>query len=345
MDQQINTGSATSMPGLPSLGRLGVFAVLIPAIVAITNQLLLAAVGTRRELAPWLYPWVTASTAALSWCTGRYLHPAWLRWIIFAWCLALLDLLTFTACLSRRVDYQLGYVLVSAQISLLILWAIAGPGPWQTRLPSVAALAPVVIAFCGSFEGSSYMSRSWNVMMFVTSAVVAALCGGLRYFGFVLRDASSMDSLKRRSFQFGMKHMLIWLTVTGPLLLVLRSLDLSGRGLYPAALLAAGVATVNLIAIWAVLGGGYWIIRIVALVGAPLLIAEGLNYYSVYLKTNSLSSAGGGNWYGTIAWALAEMKDRWTVWLCLDAALLAALLLFLRAIGYRLMRRQANASR
>src|SRR2546423_14954458 len=103
MDRQGHTGSVTAMPSLPSLGRLFVFAVLVPAVVAASNQLLLAAIGTRHELAPWLYPWIAASTAALSWCTGRYLSPAWLRWIIFAWCLALLDLLTFIACLTHRV--------------------------------------------------------------------------------------------------------------------------------------------------------------------------------------------------------------------------------------------------
>src|SRR5438105_895587 len=96
---------------LPSPGRLLLFAVLLPAVVAASNQSLLAAIGTRHELAPWLYPWIAASTAALSWCTGRYLSPAWLRWIIFAWCLALLDLLIFIACVSHRVDYQFGYVL------------------------------------------------------------------------------------------------------------------------------------------------------------------------------------------------------------------------------------------
>jgi hypothetical protein len=209
------------------------------------------------------------------------------------------------------------------------------------RLPSVAAVTPIVIAFCGTFVGSSYEARNWNVMMFVTSPVVAVLCGGLRYLGFVLREPSSTDSGKRPSYQFGLKHMLIWLTVTGPLLLFVRSLDFGGRGLYPAALLAVSVATVNLIAIWAVLGGGYWVIRLVSLFGVPFLIAQGMTYYSVYLKSYSLSlrSTPGSNWRGTIAWALAEMQDLWTAWLWLDAALLAALLLFLRASGYRLIRK------
>jgi hypothetical protein len=340
MDQQGSTGAVTAFPSLSSPGRLLLFAVLVPAAVAVSNQVLLDAIGTRQVLAPWLYPWIVTSTAALSWCTGRYLGPAWLRLIIFGWCLALLDLLTFIACLTHRVDYQFGYVLVSAQIGLLILWAISGPGSWQMRLPSVAIVTPVVLVFCGSFVGSSYMARSWNVMMFITSPVVAALCGGLRYLGFMLRESSSTDSGKRPSYQFGMKHMLIWLTVTGPLLLFVRSLDIGGRGLYPAALLAAGVATVNLIAIWAVLGGGNWIIRLASLIGVPFLIADGMNHYSAYLKFASVSpNLPAVRWSGTIVWALVEMKGLWTASLWLDAALLAALLLFFRASGYRLIRK------
>jgi hypothetical protein len=147
-----------------------------------------------------------------------------------------------------------------------------------------------------------------------------------------------MDAGKRPSYQFGVKHMLIWLTVAGPLLLFVRSLEFGGRGLYPAALVAVSVATVNLIAIWAVLGGGYWIIRVASLLGVPFVIAKGMINYSVYLKSSSSSSKPGG-WYGTISWTLADMKDLWTAWLWLDAALLAALLLFLRASGYRLIRK------
>jgi hypothetical protein len=338
MDQRGCPGTVPALSSLSPPGRLLLFAVLVPIVVAASNQLLLAAIGTHRELAPWLYPWIVTSTAALNWCTGRYLSPVSLRWIIFAWCLALLDLLTFIACLTHRVDYQFGYALVSAQISLLSLWAISGPGSWQMRLPSVAVVAPIIVAFCGSFVGSAYMARNWNVVMFITAPVVAVLCGGLRYFGFLLREPSSVDTGKRPSYQFGVKHMLIWLTVTGPLLLFVRSLDFGGRGLYPAALLAVSVATVDLIAIWAVLGGGYWIIRVASLLGVPFVIAKGMIYYSVYLKSSSYASRAGG-WYGTIGWSLADMKDLWTAWLWLDAALLAALLLFLRASGYRLIRK------
>jgi hypothetical protein len=46
-------------------------------------------------------------------------------------------------------------------------------------------------------------------------------------------------------------------------------------------------------------------------------------------------------WYELLVQEIAEQRDTLPVWLWLNAALLAALLLFLRANGYRLTRRSA----
>jgi len=278
------------------------------------------------------------TTAVLSWCVGRYLRPAWLRWLVFAWTLALLDFLTIAACLGGQVRSELGYVLVSAQISLLALWAILGPGTWQLRLPCVAAIAPLVIIFSGSLARTRYTSMPWNMMMLLTFAVAALLCGGLRCLGFSLQPWQETSPIaneagNKRTYQFGMKHMLVWLTVTGPLLLFVRSLEFHGETVFPTLLVAVSVATVNLIAIWAVLGGGYWIVRLASLLSVPYLLAWGLSAYSDYLQT-----AGGRVEYRSVAYALTNMKDTWTTWLGLDAALLAALLLFFRAGGSQLVR-------
>ncbi len=124
-----------NMKSLPPLGRLFAFAVFLPAMVAGSNQLLFDLIRSYPGLRVWLYPWMTISTAVLSWCVGRYLQPAWLCWIVFGWSLALLDLLTVAACIDHRIDEHFGFVLVSVQISLVVLWAILGPIGWQWRLP------------------------------------------------------------------------------------------------------------------------------------------------------------------------------------------------------------------
>jgi hypothetical protein len=327
------------MSTLPSRGRLIGFAVLLPAVVAGSNQLSFILTSSFGGPHWWLYPWMVLSTAVLSWCTGRYLSPAWFRWVVFVWCLALVDILTIWACLSHRVEQDFGYIVVSSQISLLVLWAVLGTGTWQLRLPSVAAVVPLVIVFANSISTNRYVSHNWDVMMLITAPAVAMVCGGLRYLGFLLVPQStgseSRGQGRRPTYQFGTKHMLIWLTVTGPLLLVVRSIDFDGQTAFPAALVATSVATVNLLAIWAVLGGGHWIIRSAFVLGIPFLIANGMTYYSAYLKTIAVQ-------YRSISYTLMNMEEHWFEWLWLDAALLAALLLFLRASGYRLMRSNEN---
>jgi hypothetical protein len=235
-------------------------------------------------------------------------------------------------------------VLVSAEISLLVLWAVLGMQPWQWRLPALAAFIPLIVVFSGSFA-SLREARNWNMIMFVTALIVAILCSGLRFFGFMLREVSLSDLYagtfgKKPAYQFGMKHMLIWFTVSGPLLLLARSIDFKGNSIFPVALLAFCVATVNLIAIWAVLGSGLWFIRLIAIVAVPFAIAYGMLYYADYLEASATRRR--SNFYGTIPWMIVEMKDHWIAWLCLDAALLSALLLFFRASGYRLMRLNAE---
>jgi hypothetical protein len=343
MEPTSQTAPIPTITTLPSARRLLLVAVLLPAVIVVTNHLLIETLSYDAAKI-WCLPLLVASTASLSWCAGRYLHPAWFRMILFVWCLALLDTLITLAGLTGRVDDQFGYVLVSAQISLLVLWAVLGAQPWQWRLPVVAALAPLVIVFSGAFMTaySRYEARTWNAMMFISAAIVALLCGGLRYFGFTLQDLSrgKGDGTpgKRPTYQFGMKHMLIWFTVSGPLLLLLRGLDLKGTTVFPAALLSVSIATVNLLAIWAILGSGFWLIRFAALIGIPFAIALGMTEYSTYLNSILTPGTFRAGYYGTVPWIIGEMQDHWIAWLWLDAALLAALLLFFRASGYRLTR-------
>lgn len=138
-----NRPSSTAL--LPQPGTLLKFAVLLPAVVAGTNQLLFELVASYPLLRTWLYPWMAASTAVLSWCAGRYLFPIWLRCTVFAWCLVLLDTLTIAACFGRGVDNHFGYALVASQVSLIVLWAILADASWQWRLPVVLVTASAVI--------------------------------------------------------------------------------------------------------------------------------------------------------------------------------------------------------
>jgi hypothetical protein len=357
MGDKANTSSSSLEGVLPSRNRLILFAVLLPAAVAGSNQWLLTwAPGEWLRLL--FYPWMAASTAVLSWCAGKYLSPAWLRWLIFGWCLLLLDCLTIAACVGGDVERHFAYVMVLAQISLIVLWAILATAKWQWRLPVVLAAAAALIVFSAYF-GSSWWRRNWSLnwslLMLVATVVTVVVCIALRLAGFALREPTDTSALNSHhalgANQFGLKHMLIWATALVPILLVLRGADflvlkrLGGPDIFSLAITAIVLATVNLVAIWAVLGRGHWLLQLATLLVIPYFLAEGLRRYLSYVELAYVTIRGRGPWntvafnrawYDSLVRGIADEKDSLIHFLCINAALLAALLLFLRASGYRL---------
>jgi hypothetical protein len=330
---------------LPPPRRLLIYAILLPALVALANQLLIATLPGE-DLRRWLYPTMAVSTALLSWCAGRYLYPAWLSWLVFAWSLALLDLISIAVCVVGPIEDHFGYLMVTSQACLVVLWAFLGADKWQWRMPVVLIATPLIIAFTRVLNGSIYDrwgEPHWTILMLICTAVVALLCASLRMAGFSLRlpkatDAKSHEPDQR--FQFSMRHMLVWSAALVPLLLVGRGLDfltfgrVNSQGFFPLILVACSLAIINLTAIWAVLGSGVWALRVAALFVVPAAFA-----YALYQLTLYLQSINQGWRPFTLLWVLFDVKDSWTSWLMMSSLLLAAILLFLRAKGYRLARR------
>jgi hypothetical protein len=335
---------------------LSIFAVVIPAAVAISNQLLFQ-LCSLEDLRVWLYPWMAISTAVLSWCTGRYLSPAWLRWAVFVWCLVLLDCLTIAACLSGPLPFHFAYVLVQSQISLLALWAVLSTLGWQWRLPGVVAAVPIVIVFAASFRPYwNWPKDDWRLLLILTALVVVTLCGTLRIAGFVLRQSEPYSELHTttvttQTHQFSLKHLLVWMAAMVPLLIIFRSFDsfvltrLGGPDLFGLALVATIVACANLISVWGTLGTGFFIARVTAVLLVPYVLAVGLIQYLEFVELAYRSQfyrAGrwvwGNPWGDSLLQGVYDVRGSLVSWLWSNTALLAALLLFLRASGYRLVR-------
>jgi hypothetical protein len=218
----------------------------LPALVAVANQLLIATLPAD-SLQRWLYPAMAASTAILSWCAGRYLYPTWLSWLVFAWSLALLDLISIAVCLTGPIDEHFGYLMVTTQMCLVVLWAILSDSKWQWRIPMVLVATPIVIVFARAVTGAAYgrwRAPQWILLMAISTLAVAVMCVSLRFTGFALRiprNATGATPLPRSEqiFQFGLRHMLIWSAALVPLLLVGRGLDfvifrgLNSQGIFP----------------------------------------------------------------------------------------------------------------
>jgi len=322
---------------IESPARFVLCAILLPAAVAGSNYALFANYDHARAF---LYPWMATSVAVLSWFVGRHLSPAWLRWLVFGWSLALLNLLTIATCLHGPLPGHFAYALVSAQASALALWAILGPIGWQWRLPTVLAAVAIITLFYRVFE--SWGDDQWKLRMFAVATIVIVLCGALRLGGFTLRRSTEFETTAHdpamQLHQFGVKHMLIWTAALVPLLVLIRGINyfafmrIGNYGVFPFALLVFAIAIVNMVAIWSVLGRGPWLIRLGALLVIPSMLATGVIAYMKSLYSGSPRR------YDAVVWDIAGSGLSWRFWLCLDAAFLAEMLLFLLANGYRLMR-------
>lgn len=273
--------------------------------------------------------------------------------------------MTITAGLYNVIPSYFGYSLVSTQLSFLTLWVILGPWSWQWRLPMVLAGGAGIFLFSGSFVYAYWYGNSrtptWTVLLIISAAVVIILCLVLRRRGFLLQNtrrqvSTNGPSSEMQTHQFGLKHLLLWATALALLLVVLRSVTLPFFGrigwmsVFSLALLSICVAAVNLIAIWAVLGHGPMFPRLAALVAVPFLLALAMVRFINYLEslyqvrsTRGLRGAAYTFTYtdfgsNSLLQGIQGTQNTWVAWLWLNAALLAALCLFVRASGYRLER-------
>lgn len=131
--------------------------------------------------------------------------------------------------------------------------------------------------------------------------------------------------------------MFIWSTAVAPLLLVARGIDyvvfgiLATPNLFPATVIGVMLATMDLIAVWAVLGEGRWFARLGAILIIVPLLAIGAKELCDTLQPPAYNSR-------AIYRLVSDLQiDDWYTWMGMATALLAALLLFFRGGGFRLV--------
>ena len=135
--------------------------------------------------------------------------------------------------------------------------------------------------------------------------------------------------------------MLVWSAAIVPLLLVARSLDflfitkVKQNEFFPITLLSLSLATVSLVAIWVVLGAGRWFVRVPFLFLVPIVTTVALEAYSQSMRGQFGPYS---SYKRPMADLFVEMGGSWLAWIWPGTALLAALLLFIRASGYRFVR-------
>jgi hypothetical protein len=247
---------------------------------------------------------------------GRLLHPAWLRWVLFAWCLLFTDL-TAASSLSPQIAQSL----FTAQIGLVTVWVVLGTSSWKIRAPFALLM---ILPMLG---------------LIAQTAALCLICLVLRSQHYQLALANKLPDSGRlpggesNQIQFGIKDVLLWMTALAPLLAVSRlgAWQLLGEGVLHAIVLV--------IALWTAIGRGSFWLRwpLLALVSgiAGTLQAD----FDLYITKR-------WQWFppspvpffsGTHLDYLFWRWDAFTPFF-LASGMMAATLLIYRVLGYRLCR-------
>jgi len=342
---------------LPDARRLLIFAVGLPAAVVVVDHLTwmdhgwITGYESRRTF---FLGWLAAKSALLAWTAGKVFGSTPWGWGVFLWSMALIDLQVLaassdptahaTAPTHVAVD-EYKYPLVSAHFGLLIVWCVLGATSFARRLVVLLVGCATAIYLCRALNNDNYWWGEEALIAVQSSAIglLAMLALSLRLTGFrlVFVESQGGTTAGDRPFQFGVKHMLIWTAAVVPLLLVAKGLDVAVFGrftsfeVYPAALICGCIILVTTATIWATLGDKLAAVRWLAWLSA----AFGSGFF-VQRQAEQWNAVYGRWPTGRFIGIAIEMgqEERWGGWFALTAALLAAMLLFLRACGYRLVK-------
>jgi hypothetical protein len=343
------------------LPRLLPVALLLPAGIAGVNYAIVAGQGTDGGPGPLLwgqFAWYVVQVGIVGWAVGRGISHPLLKWIVFGWILLLINLLTSAQAMNAGTNWRAEpsmapAALMAGEMGLCVVWAFFGDTRWTWRWPAMI-LAAGVLYFLWLSLGSASQRQMWTELLLLQVVTLSVLCGLLRLFGFRLlvlaADEAKLaaDDPRRRRLQFGIKHVLIWTTALAVLLGIAKGLDLLRwqvaqelvrYGLLWKLTVATTSAMVIIVALWVALGRGHWALRYSAGLIFTLLIGGGLGMWSM-AKAAAARARGWRGWSfpDSQLLQLYEVGWWWLGWLFLCGGLLAATLIILRVLDYRLVR-------
>jgi hypothetical protein len=362
MDKNASPAAAANTNKL-DLVPLLLVAVLLPAAIAAVDYALMGRIfGGQATIAEVCahFGWYVVQVGLVGYVVGRGIAHPWLRWIVFGWILLLINVLAGSLAMQAYLGWRPEQsmppaALLSGQMGLGVVWAFLGDTKWTIRWPAMIVVVAGLFFLWLSF-GNYGGQRRWTELLVLQIFTLSALCGGLRLRGFRLLILQEQDRLgqgdeRRRPLQFGIKHVLIWTTALAVVLGVARAFDLlswqgalelARNGLLWKLMVATTSAMVIIVALWVALGRGHWALRYSLGPVFALVVGWGLAAWSSYNFTTlrTLLTSGAVAWYQSdwevLAWY--EFGSWWIGWLLLSGGLLAATLIILRVLGYRLVR-------
>jgi len=326
-------------------------AVALPVLLTVVNDAIAARLlaGMQTAVIVVVFSVYIAEMTVIAIAAGAGIRQTWLAWSLLAWLLLMIDLHVVVvgerSAWGRQNDLPIAAFTV-AQLGFLVVWAAIGGEKWYQRLPITFFIASIFLYWSYHFV-DTFGYRRWTTILLIELVSIAFLSIALRLTGFRLRklDETGIGGAGNR-MQFGLRHVLVFITVLAVLLGVaraaqmltlpffldvVRSLKLWRLGI------ACPSAMLVLFAFWAALGKGSALLRITLITFGCVAIGFGTAAWSVYMLNTVLPAA-------RIDWDLGEriklweIRYWWIAWYCLSTGLLAACLLFFRTRGYRIIR-------
>jgi len=360
MNKDVSTAAAPAKHPL-NLMRLLLVAALLPAAIATVDYLLLGATSYGGQFTPRVigqFAWYVVQVGLVGLAAGLGISHPVLRWLVFGWVLLLINLLAAVQAMNADVSWSREpsmspAALIAGQMGLCVVWAFFGDTRWTWRWPAMIVAAGGLYFLWLSF-GNHWGQQMWTELLILQVMTLSTLCLILRLSGFrllVLDDeATALESGKSnlRPLQFGIKHVLIWTTALAILLGIAKGMDLLRwqvaqelvrGGLVWKLTVATASAMVIIVALWAALGRGHWLMRYSAVLVFTLSLGSALATWSgsqaAAIRTTAWTRWSAGGW-DLLRWY--EVGWSWLGWLFLSGGLLAATLIILRVLGYRLVR-------
>src|SRR6478752_7261910 len=135
------------MPAPPSANlnfpRIIFVGLIVPILLALLDRWLLSReFESRREVAAMqAMAAFVIQVGLIGVLVARLIEPAWLRWIIYGWCLLLTDLNAASSLVPETSE-----ALFTAQLGLVTVWAILGTTRWLVRVPVMLLFLPMLLA-------------------------------------------------------------------------------------------------------------------------------------------------------------------------------------------------------
>lgn len=345
LKSQTNRVPARAFAGESRL-QIVLFALVVPVLVWAINTGLL---NTHRYIPGSmglgllvLYVVFVIETALIAWTVGRYVQHVILRWFVFLWCIVFIDVLFVLFQFTFFSDLcSVSYAFASAQLGLLIAWAILGTQPLSVRITAALLGTAAVMLYASTLTIG--MRNDWDTILSWQAIATVGLCAALRWRRFrilpmeAILDSERTNDASTERVQFSIMHVLIWTSALAPIFAVARIVDWDAIQMPTITswvqflMLVIVLALTPLVAIWSGLGQGNVMLRFLV----PLLFTGSTGAFLAYAM-----SRGWLRYIDIDVYRLSGIEPYifWISWTVLAGFFYLAMLLILRATDQRLLR-------